>query len=78
MLKDTIKKIDSKQDFINFLKELRTDLKENQGEWENLKLEDYLEAMEAFVTDSDEKKFDDKLSKWRIFANILYGGKIYE
>lgn len=38
-------------DFIEFLKEFRTDLKDYKSKWENTTLDDFLEAMERYTID---------------------------
>ncbi len=71
-------------DFIDFLKDFRRDLKENQSNWENRSLEDFLEAMEAYSEDIqgfyDNQKMNVDADKptWENFATILKGAKIYE
>ncbi|WEK34033.1 MAG: hypothetical protein P0Y53_16215 [Candidatus Pseudobacter hemicellulosilyticus] len=70
----------SKEDFIRFLKVLQADLAENKGRWENANLENYLEGMEAFLTDSTEQsqmKVDFSPS-WSLFANMMLVASIYE
>ncbi|AFH61740.1 DUF7660 family protein [Paenibacillus caseinilyticus] len=44
--------VQSKEDFVRFLSELRINLSEHPAEWENRSLESYLEAMEAWLADS--------------------------
>ena len=71
-------------EFIEFLKEFRTDLKENKSNWENRTLEDFLEAMEAYTEDVqgfyDNMKMNVDADKptWVIFKTILKGASTYE
>ncbi|MDC6367215.1 MULTISPECIES: hypothetical protein [Flavobacteriaceae] len=71
-------------EFIEFLKEFREDLKENKSNWENKTLEDFLEAMEAYIEDVqgfyDNMKMDVDADKptWENFKKILKGASIYE
>ena len=50
--------------------------------WQNVTIENYLEAASAWASDSDfgktlrDRKFDGNC--WNQFANFLYAGKIYE
>ena len=50
--------------------------------WQNVTIENYLEAASAWASDSDfgrtlrDGKFDSNC--WNQFANFLYAGKIYE
>lgn len=45
--------VKSRKDLIKFINQLRMDLQINKGKWENVTLEDYLEAMEAWVNGMD-------------------------
>lgn len=72
--------VKSKEDFIHFLQELQRDFQVNQINWENPKLERYLEAMEAFLCDSTEKSMNriDFTPSWRLFARIMVAASVYE
>ncbi len=80
---ELIDNIKTKEDFIKFLHYLKEDYKNNRNEWENPDLSRYLDAITAF-TEAIEQSYKnndikmEELSKWRIFADILYAGKIYE
>ena len=43
--------------------------------WENTSIEGFLSAAVSCAKDSDD---DDAQPSWRLFAEFLYGGKIYE
>lgn len=43
----------TKQEFIQFIENLRADFTENKEQWENKTIEDYLEAMSRYVEDID-------------------------
>lgn len=78
-----IAKVHSKEDFIKFLNLLIHDYRNNQSEWENKTLEDYLEAILSWVEDMEGYFENNKLEKpknidWNFFANVLYAAKIYE
>ena len=51
---ELISDVDSKEKLLEFLFHLQKDFKENQDEWENITLEDYLESMEAWVNDCED------------------------
>ncbi|KOS66335.1 hypothetical protein AEA09_16415 [Lysinibacillus contaminans] len=52
-LYERVENIKSREDLIKFINHLRKDLQSNSAEWENITLEDYLEAMEAWINDMD-------------------------
>lgn len=75
--------VNSPEDLIEFINQLRMDLKINKDEWKNITLEDYLEAMEACVNEMDEYNVYDtqilpKQSSWKIISLILFAASIYE
>ena len=72
---DKCENVKTKNDFIKFINSLSTDLYTNKEEWENLTLEDFLEAIESWMTDTD--KLSDSPS-WKDFAVILLSGRFYE
>ncbi len=71
-------------DFIEFLKEFRKDLTNNDSKWENKTLEDFLEAMESYTEDVqgyyDNMKLNIDADKatWENFMIIMKGSSIYE
>ncbi len=78
-----LEKVKTKQELIVFIKSLRDDFKNNKDDWQNWTLESYLEAVEAWLNDSDGLPMNtgqkiEELSKWELVATILYVGKIYE
>lgn len=79
-LADFANQINSKEDFINFLKRLQGDYNENRDEWENPNLDRYLEAMAAFLKSSTEKSLNkiDFTPSWSLFARIMLVASIYE
>ena len=66
-------KISTKEDFIFFLSSLREDLKEGE-EWENSTLENFLEAISAYIEDADVRND----LQWSSFARILLSARVYE
>ncbi|MBD3919674.1 hypothetical protein H8B09_12995 [Paenibacillus sp. PR3] len=68
-------KVSSKDELIAYLHELRRDLNEHAEDWENPTLNRFLEAMEAWLSDSGA--YSDSLT-WSVFATTLAAGKAYE
>lgn len=76
-----IEQISGKEDFLSFLDQLIFDYRNNTQEWENTKIDLYLEAMQTWIEDYSSSEFNDidwdKIS-YSTIAKILYMGKIYE
>ena len=75
--------IQTKKDFINFLRALKDDYLKNSSSWENKDIENFLEAMASWVEDMDGFYINQGLPvpekpDWKVFADILIGGKLYE
>ncbi len=74
----------TRTEFISFLKEFKTDFKQNKENWENKTLEDFLENMIAYTTDIQGYYDNMKLNidadepSWENFMTILKGASIYE
>jgi hypothetical protein len=80
---DEINKIDSKDDFINFIELLTQNLRTNPEEWENKTLPDYLSAISSWTEDMDGYYQNKGLPvpknvDWKVFASTLIAAKIYE
>ncbi len=78
-----VKTIQTKKDFVNFLRALKNDYVENLSSWENKDIEAFLEAMASWVEDMDGFYINQGLPvpekpNWKVFADILMGGKLYE
>lgn len=78
-----IPNIRSKEDLASFVGALRKDLEANRDEWENPTLEDFLEAMEAWIGSMDQFYVNkgqpvSQAPTWEMFAHILHASKIYE
>ena len=74
-------KIESKEQLIELIRKLSN---ENTDSWENMSINDYLEAMgawidsaEGFYKNSKSNTNPDKPS-WQLFADALQAAKIYE
>lgn len=72
---DKLNKVKDKESFIEYVRQLIKDCKLNEVEWENNNIYSYLEAAAAWLIDS-KRDLDD--NPWKLFAEILYSGKIYE
>jgi hypothetical protein len=70
-----IESIKSKEELISFIDKLKNDLVTNQTEWENLSIEDYLEAIKGWVEDTNSLPSN---PNWSTIAEILMAGKFYE
>lgn len=74
----------TKQEFILFTENLRTDFLQNKEQWENKTIEDYLEAISRYAEDIDgyykntNQDIDLKEIDWKVFSDILKGSSIYE
>jgi hypothetical protein len=78
-----VKKIQTREDFISFLRALKKNYIENLSSWENRDIEAFLGGMASWVEDMDGFYISQGLPipekpDWKIFADILMGGKLYE
>jgi hypothetical protein len=75
--------IETKAQFLAFMDELRTDLKESPETFENLTLGEFLEALSAWVADSDGYycnigESGPPSAVWRYVADVLSGARVQE
>ena len=90
-LHEMIKRVDSKESFLEFVEALRADWAASRVEeqaspsspyspdargWENPDLGRFLEAMQAWTEDMGERV--PAAASWRTFAEMLCAAKIYE
>lgn len=78
-----IQKIETRQDFIDFVHLLMIDLQNNGDKWENPDLPRYLEALAAWTHDMDgafknRGEEPPQHPTWKLFAEILIAASIYE
>ena len=72
-----------KDDLADFVSELLNDLENNPGEWENDKLDRFLESLSAFIRDMDgmykntERAIPEGVN-WKFIGELLMGARIYE
>jgi hypothetical protein len=75
--------IETKAQFLAFVDQLRADLKDSPEEFENLTLDDFLNALSAWVADSDGyyrniAEGSPPPVVWRYIADVLSGAAVYE
>ncbi len=78
---EIIASIDTKEDFLYFLRLLQNDFTEHSEEWQNRSIPDFLESALSWAkefSDCPENDIDWNKPDYRTFAKILYMGKIYE
>ena len=76
-------KVKSKDDFIEFIRALAKDLKNNPKDWENVNLISFLNAIEYSTQDieayySNTKQLLPNNINWKVFADILMIAKMHE
>jgi len=79
----TLDEIYTRDDLVAYIKQLEAEIADKECNWENKKLEHYLEAMSAWVNDMDGLYANLNLDMnkepiWRLFARILQAATIYE
>ena len=78
---EKISSISSKEEFIEYLQDLATDYTDNRNEWENQTIPDYLEQIASWIEDYSISPANDiewEKIDFKILAQLLYMGKIYE
>ncbi len=76
--------VTDRESFQEFLGLLILDLKNNPENWENNKLDLYIEAMQSYTEDLDgyyknnHPELNAEIPKWKTFADILRGAIVYE
>jgi hypothetical protein len=77
-------KVNDRQSFIKFIDLLRQDFIDNSQNWENKKLDTFLEAISSYATDiqgyydNTKQNVNADEPNWQTFADIFMGAKIYE
>lgn len=75
--------VTTKTDLVRFLHQLSDDFKSNQATWENASIDDYLDAMAAWVEDMDGyylnvgKQVPEEIN-WSVIADIIIAARDYE
>jgi hypothetical protein len=82
-LEEAVEQLQSREDFAAFVRALAADLQKNPDQWENPDLPAFLEAMSAWVEDTEkyyqnrEERMPDQPS-WRTLGQILLAARVYE
>ncbi|MBX7086692.1 MAG: hypothetical protein K1X70_09705 [Leptospirales bacterium] len=79
---ENIEKIQTRDEFIHFVAQLGLDLRNHPEQWANKSLEDYLDAVSAWVGDMDGAFRNQGLPvpqnvPWKVLAHILSAAKYY-
>lgn len=82
-LKAKVDSVESRHDLVSFINALRNDLATHPEEWQNRTLDDFLEAMSAWVQDMDGYYQNNHLPmpplpSWKNIAEIMLAAKYYE
>ncbi|MGN4425334.1 DUF7660 family protein [Bacillus cereus group sp. MYBK30-1] len=75
--------VNSKEDLLKFIIYLQKDFKENKEEWENVEVENYLEALNGWLGDCEGfyMNFEEKMPEnipWKFIAQMLLAAAYYE
>jgi hypothetical protein len=75
--------VGKREDLQDLIRELRQNLIMCPDEWQNNKLPDFLEAIEAWLKDSPGLKSNlgvdlDIMPNWQLVAQVLVAGRSYE
>ena len=78
-----INRVNSKEEFLKFMFELRCDKEQKSEEWENGNITSYLEGICSWVEDMEGyfENMDMDIPtdiNWKFIATLCYVGKIYE
>ncbi len=76
--------VNNRDSFIQLLKLMQADLQQNKEDWENNKLESFLEAMGRYAEDIqgyydfNKQNINADVPSWKVFADIMRGAIVYE
>jgi hypothetical protein len=82
-LVEEIVQIQTHEDLAKFIEKLRREYQDHPGRWENNDLSSFLEAMVAWVADSEGYYRNHgqpvpDAETWRTLARVLYASRMYE
>jgi hypothetical protein len=82
-LEEAVQQVRSRADLATFIGALLADLRERPDEWENRDLNDFLEALKAWILDMDGyyQNIGEKMPEqpgWKIIGQMLLAARIYE
>ncbi len=72
-LVEILQKVNDRNTFLEFVSALIEDKKKFGDSWENVTVENYLDSAKCWLEDSQRKD-----TSWKLMAEFLYCGKIYE
>ena len=82
-LEEMVKYVETYEQLAEFINRLRQDFIQHTEDWENVNIDSFLEAMEAWVRDTGryskhtgENRFE--VNPFRFVAQVLLATKIYE
>ncbi|MDR2902902.1 MAG: hypothetical protein LBU77_00095 [Clostridiales bacterium] len=75
---DKVHTVTDRNSFINFLSALQNDFVNNPDNWENQKIDTFLDAIQGWLIDYNGSDVDFETPDWKTIAAIFYMGKIYE
>jgi uncharacterized protein with NRDE domain len=83
IVQENIKKIETRDDFVNFAYELSQNYNDDPNSWENANLGDYLSAIAHWTNHMDGFYLNLGLKPpenidWQVMANILAAARVYE
>lgn len=67
--------VQSRHDFVAFVKALQRDFETNNADWSNVTLPDFLESIAAWAEDAEHASSPEA---WKAAAIVLLIGRIYE
>lgn len=72
--------VDSREEFLLFMKALIRSFHKERETWENQTLSDYLRSIESWVEDLDGFYLNEAIPDidWEFLAAVLYAGSSYE
>jgi len=76
--------IQSRNDLVEYISSLVTELETGSVEWENNTLASYLESLSAYLKDIDgfysnmDIDADPDICTWRLIADVFAGARVYE
>jgi len=82
-LRATLEDIDSRDDLVLLIDQLRWDLESNREAWENVDLSSFLESMSAWLRDMDGyyQNIGEPVPAsptWKTIGEILLASRVYE
>jgi cytochrome c-type biogenesis protein CcmH/NrfG len=74
--REQLEQVNSQEELVKFIEQLQADLQAHPGEWQNVTLATYLDAVAAWAQAIKPEVFEGSI--WKVIARVLYSGKIYE